>query len=222
MIGDLTLKNSEIIAGLDGAVLLPEDRYTDMKYPSLIPLMRFHVDQYEVRGFGHVMLMHTVTKMGMELLTMSFMPCTCLSLPYLLIDAMSMKKKRCVFAEYYGCGEKAFADAPIREVYDRYSALPDYQEKENWYISERMPYSLIKTGEASELTDMALHSMKVYLKAASGAEPIPGYEEKLKAFRERMITEGNPSSTTLNMLLKKDGARKFMENVIMPLGKEDR
>jgi hypothetical protein len=30
-----------------------------------------------------------------------------------------------------------------------------------------------------------------------------------------MITEGNPSSKTLEMLLKKDGAVRFMEDVVM-------
>ena len=49
-----------------GAVLLPEDCYTNMKYPKVLPIMRFRVDQYSVQGFGHVMLMHTTTKMGMD------------------------------------------------------------------------------------------------------------------------------------------------------------
>ena len=45
----------------------------------------------------------------------------------------------------------------------------------------------------------------------------PAYLEDLKAFRQRMITEGNPSSKTLEMLLKKDGAVRFMEEVVMPV-----
>ncbi len=49
------------------AILLPEDRYTNMKYPKLIPMMRFRVDRYNVPGFGHVMMMHTTTKMGKDL-----------------------------------------------------------------------------------------------------------------------------------------------------------
>ena len=56
------------------AVRLPADCYTDMKYPKLLPLMRFHVDCFNVPGFGRVMIMHTTTKMGMELITVSFMP----------------------------------------------------------------------------------------------------------------------------------------------------
>lgn len=199
------------------AVLLPEDCYTNMNYPKILPLMRFKVEQYGLEGFGHVMIMHTTTKMGMELVTMSFMPSECVDLPYLLIDAMSMKKKRCVFVEYYGCGMTDFADDALKKVHDSYSGLPDYEEKENWYIKERMPYSLIKTGEVEELIKMASDSIRAYLESVANAKIVPEYHDKLKAFRERMIVDGNPSSKTLEMLLKKDGARTFMETVIMPL-----
>ncbi|MBO7424900.1 MAG: hypothetical protein J6U23_04430 [Clostridiales bacterium] len=205
----------------NNAVPLPEDEYTNMKYPSLLPLMRFRVDQYNINGYGHVMMMHTTTKMGMELLTMSFMPSESVNLPYLLIDAMSMKKKRCVFVEYYGCGEEDLIDHSLKEVYDKWGFLPDYIEKDNWYIKERRPYSLIKSGEENELTDMALDSVRAYLGSISEAKIVPEYEDKLRSFRERMIVEGNPSSKTLNMLLKRDGARVFMERVIMPIKRRE-
>ena len=216
MIGGLKQRVADILKA-SSAVAVPEDQYTNMKYPSILPLMKFRVDRYKVSGFGHVMMMHTTTKMGMELLTMSFMPSEGVSLPYLLIDAMTMKKKRCVFVEYYGCGMDEFDVPSLCEVFDKYSSLPDYQEKENWYIKERMPYSLIKTGEADRLADMAVDSVTAYLGCIAGASVVPEYRDKLKAFRERMIVEGNPSSKTLKMLLKEDGARKFMEEVIMPL-----
>ncbi|MCR5803886.1 MAG: hypothetical protein K6G47_06450 [Clostridia bacterium] len=220
MISKLKDQASEILLK-SNAVLLPEDEYTDMKYPSLLPLMRFRVDQYNINGYGHVMMMHTTTKMGMELLTMSFMPSESVNLPYLLIDAMSMKKKRCVFVEYYGCGEEDLIDHSLKEVYDKWGFLPDYIEKDNWYIKERRPYSLIKSGEENELTDMALDSVRAYLGSISEAKIVPEYEDKLRNFRERMIVEGNPSSKTLNMLLKRDGARVFMERVIMPIMRKE-
>lgn len=216
MIAGIKQKAATLIKN-SGGILVPEDRYTNMKYPKLLPLMRFRVDRYKIPGFGHVMLMHTTTKMGMELITVSFMPSECITLPYLLVDAMSMKKKRCVFVEYYGCGMEDFSDDALKDVYDDYCDLPDYDEKENWYIKDRMPYSLIKTGEPAKLENMAYDSIRAYLGSVSGAKFIPEYKDKLKAFRERMIVDGNPSSKTLNMLLKEDGARTFMENVIMPL-----
>jgi hypothetical protein len=216
MIGEIKKIAADILTK-SNAVHLPEDRYTNMKYPKLLPLMRFRVDQYSVPGFGHVMMMHTTTKMGMELITMSFMPSECVDLPYLLLDAMSMKKKRCVFVEYYGCNMEELTDDALKDVYDDYRDLPDYEEKDNWYIKERMPYSLIKTGEEDELVKMASDSVSAYLGSVRNTKFMPEYKDRLKAFRERMITDGNPSSKTLNMLLKEDGARIFMENVIMPL-----
>lgn len=216
MISELKQKAEDILS--EGkATRLADDCYTNMKYPKLLPLMRFRVDQYNVPGFGHVMLMHTTTKMGMELITLSFMPSECVNLPYLLVDAMSMKKKRCVFVEYYGCGMDDLNDEALKDVYDSYRDLPDYDEKGDWYVRERMPYSLIKTGEPGHLINMAEDSVRAYLGSVRSSKFIPEYKDMLKSFRERMITEGNPSSKTLNMLLKESGARTFMENVIMPL-----
>ena len=216
MIEELKKKALDLILS-SNAVPVPEDEYTFMKYPKILPLMRFRTDRYKITGFGHVMMKHTTTKMGMELITMSFMPSECIDLPDLLLDAMSMKKKRCVFVEYYGCGMESLTDNALQKVHDDYSSLPEYEEKENWYINERMAYSLIKTGEKEDLISMAEDSISAYLGSVSDAKVIPGYEDKLKEFRERMIVEGNPSSKTLNMLLKEDGARTFMETVIMPL-----
>ena len=210
----------DIVLGLSDFIScekLPADRYSEMKYPKLIPLMRFHVDRYKLDGFGHLMIMHTETKMGMELITMSFMPSECVNLPYLLVDAMTMKKKKCVFVEYYGCGSENLNDGKLKEVYEKYRNLPEYTEKENWYVKERRPYSLIKQGDEDTLTDMAVSSVKAYLSSVHDCKIDEAYADKLKAFRNRMITEGNPSSATLKMLLKEDGAKTFMENVIMPL-----
>ena len=214
---ELLKQNIETI--LNGKSFIREDAgiYSRMQYPKFLPLMNFYVDRYEDKGKLHLMIMHTKTKMGMELLTMSFMP-QGITVPYLLIDAMTMKKTRCVFVEYYGCGREDFPDERLKEVHERYGRLPDYAEKENWYISERRPYSLIKTGEEEELLQMSADSVKAYLDCLAQAPFDPDYEKQLAAFRDRMIIEGNPSSKTLEMLLKKDGAVRFMKDVVMPIG----
>ena len=194
MITDMKTTLEAVITDSIGCTKLPEDQYSDMKYPSLIPVMRFHVDRFRLEGFGHLMSMHTTTKMGMELLTLSFMPCEYADLPYLLIDAMMTSKKRCVFVEYYGCGNDALYDAHLKEVYEKYRSLPDYIEKDHWYIKERMPYSLIKSGPEDILSEMAAFSVRAYLSSVKDAGYDSGYKAKLMAFRERMITEGNPAS----------------------------
>lgn len=196
---------------------LPDDRYSHMKYPRILTLMDFYVDQYRISGFGRMMLMHTKTKMGMELLTVSLMPAGGLNLPFLLLDAMTMKEKRCIFVEYYGCGNEDLNDARLKEVHERYKDLEEYPEKDKWYVHEREPYSLIKKGIEDELTVMAADAFRAYLSSVSGCHEDPEYVRQLEAFRERMIREGNPSSSTLNMLLKKDGAETFMKEAVMPV-----
>lgn len=197
-----------------GARKIDDIRYAHMKYPKLLSMMDFYVDRYEIEGFGLVMSMHTKSKMGMELLTMSFMP-NGLTLPYLLIDAMEMKKKRCVFIEYYGCGYEGLSEDKLRDIYEKYKDLEDYEEKENWYIRERRDYSLIKKGDEKQLIEMTKDSLKAYLDSIKDGSYDEDYKRKLMDFRDRMINEGNPSSRTLEMLLKKQGAIDFMKEVVM-------
>ena len=193
-----------------------DERYAHMKYPKFIPMMRFETRQYEIDKALHLMIMHTRTKMGMELLTMSFMP-QGVTMPYLLVDAMTMKKKRCVFVEYYGCGYGSLSEKGLSDVYERYRHLEDYPEKGNWYVGERRPYSLIKTGSEEELLQMTRDSLEAYLGCMEEAVCDEEYERDLEAFCDRMIKEGNPSSKTLQMLLGKQGAVTFMKEVVMPI-----
>ena len=197
-----------------GARKIEDIRYAHMKYPKLISMMDFYVDRYEIEGFGLVMSMHTKSKMGMELLTMSFMP-DGMTLPYLLIDAMEMKKKSCVFIEYYGCDCDGLCEDKLRDVYEKYKDLEDYEEKDNWYIRERRDYSLIKKGDNNELLDMVRDCLDAYLSSIKDAVYDEDYKRKLMDFRDRMINEGNPSSKTLELLLKKEGAARFMKEVVM-------
>jgi len=200
---------------------LPEDEYSHMKYLRWLPLMRFDVERYHLENYGSVFCMHTTTKMGMELLTLSFMPGEGKTLPYLLMDIMEMKKKRCVFVEYYACGNQDLQCEDLKGVWEMYKDLPEYEEKPGWYIAEREPYSLIKTGEKEQLISMAVDSVSAYLSMIEKNGTDQKYPEQLRAFRERMITDGNPSSKTLNMLLGKEGADRFMREIVMPIPKNE-
>ncbi len=199
---------------------VPPDRYTDFSYPRLLKLMRFHTERFLVKGFGHFMTMHTRTAFGMELLTVSCMPGEGLSVPYLLMDIMAMKKKRTVFVEYYDCRREPTGMPRLEEVHERFASLPDYPEKPKWYVQERAGYSLIKgggEGEEDSLTEMILSSMKAYREERTAADMDPAGREGLAAFRERMILEGNPSSSVLEKVFGQEGARDFMMKCVMPL-----
>ena len=217
-----SIKEQMTSAFLEGASYeqVKTDEYTDFKYPKLIPFMRFHVDRYLVPGFGHLMTMHTKTSFGMELLTTSFMPGKNGSVPYCLIDLMTVGKKRTVFVEYYECGNKDLKVPKLEEVYGKFDNLTEYEEKPKWYVGERAPYSLIKCGSKDEeqpLADMVISSVKAYRAEAFGGEASAPDTAGLSAFRERMINEGNPSSSVLEKVFGKEGARDFFLKCVMPL-----
>ena len=195
---------------------LPAASYSSLKYPKLFPLMRFKIDEYTIEDQCHVMIMHTTSKVGMELLTLSFSPVSGNAVPYFLLDAMSVKEKRCVFAEFYGCGHEGLSESALNSAADIHRTLPEYAEKPAWYISERETCSLIKSGSAEELVTMAADMVSAYLKDLNASSPDETYKKELAAFRERLITEGNPSSATLKLLFKKN-ADEFMRNVIFPI-----
>jgi hypothetical protein len=89
MIEDIKKQVAQAVSEGTVCTPLPEDEYTDMAFPSLIKLMKFRTDRYSLEGFGRLMVMHTTTKMGMELLTLSFMPSNGLNVPYLLYEDFS-------------------------------------------------------------------------------------------------------------------------------------
>ena len=196
------------------------DEYTDFRYPKLIPFMKFHVDRFHIQGFGHLMTMHTKTAFGMELLTASFTPGETGSVPYCLTDIMTVGKKRTVFVEYYECGSKDLKVQKLCETHQKFSHLTDYEEKPKWYVSERAPYSLIKCGQKDDdpvLTDMLLSSVNAYRSEVNNKGKTTVKTDGLKAFRERMIKEGNPSSSVLEKVFGKEGATDFFTSCVMPL-----
>ena len=203
------------------------DAYSEFAYPRHWKMMRFNTERYRVPGYGHFFTMLTDTIFGMKLLTCSFMPGEGVSVPYLLIDMMTVGKKRTVFVEYYDCT----ADHPelpeLSRVAERYAMLANYAEKPAWYIGERTDDSLIKAGRKADdetLTAMIRDSVAAYraaVDAACGGDTDSSLAEQnrsgLLAFRERMVTEGNPSSSVMNRVFGQEGAKDFFTQCVMPL-----
>ena len=198
-----------------------DERYRSFSYPRIIPLMKFEVKQYRVKGFGGMMTMLTDTPFGMQLLTCSFTPGEGSKVPFLLIDIMLMNGRRIAFAEYYDCTREKSPQPLIQSVHDKYAYLDDYAEKPAWYIGERTGYSLIKTldpkGDRHELARFEADNVRAYKHAALSAEQDIKELEGLFAFRERMIKEGNPSSAVLKKVFGEKGAAEFFKNAVMPI-----
>ena len=86
-----------------------------------------------------------------------------------------------------------------------------------WYVSERMAGSLIKTGDKAQLIQMAADALTAYAEQAAAAPVKPENLEGLKAFQQRMVKEGNPSTAALTRTLGKEGAETFFRTVVMPV-----
>lgn len=200
---------------------LPENEYTNMKWPKFLPLMRFHVDRYRVKGFGQIMFMHTNAMMGMmQLMTASFMPYEGVEAPFLLIDMMTMKDKRTVFVEFYDCTKNGVSASALDNVAASYSDISDYDEKPAWYVSERMPSSMIKGGTSKDeerLCEMALRATEEYVRLAKTAPTDKENLTGLEKFAGRMLSEGNPSSGTMSKVLGEKGAEEFFSSTVMPM-----
>ncbi len=220
---DLTQRINEYVHTLtdNKYIDIAPDRYKFMKYPRLLPMMKFSVSCFEIEDLGHLMVMNTNGMGGaMKLQTLSFTPNTGKEIPYLLIDTMSMKKKALAYVEYYNCTGKDLHFDLLKKIKEKYQSLPDYAEKDAWYIRERTEDSLIKGGENADenlLFEMVKESLNAYLAIAKDAPADARSLAGLKAFQERMLKEGNPSEGTMVKVLGKDGYEEFYKGCIMPL-----
>ena len=142
----------------------------------------------------------------MNLLTVVVTPSSGKNVPFLLIDTMDMGKKHLCYVEYYDCTAGGADKDKLLAASAPYGDVADYAEKPAWYVQERMAGSLIKTGEKARLEQMALDALKAYTQQAAAAPVKPENVAGLKAFQQRMIREGNPSTAALTKTLGKEGA----------------
>ncbi|MDO5520439.1 MAG: hypothetical protein Q4G58_08105 [bacterium] len=227
-LSDLSAVTKEVI-DIVGATVPLQDitprQYAYVQYPKVIALMRFQVRQYKAEGFGNVMVMNTKAVGGMmELATIVFTPTEGVTMPVLLLDSMLMPKKKqaICFAEYYDCTRNGVTDTKdFDQVALKYKMYPDYKEDPAWYLSMRTPYSIIKSDLSSQqghgISQIMKDTVTAYTMTAKRA--LKGQEDfvKLRQFQQRMINEGNPSTSTLEKVLGKKGAAKFFETVVMPI-----
>lgn len=198
-----------------------EKSYESLKYPKLLPMMRFSLKKYDVEGFGGLFTMDTTAMGGMMTLsTVVLTPNTGKNVPFLLIDTMDMKKKSLSYVEFYDKTEKGALCEKLKALSDEYKNIPDYAEKDGWYIAERTQYSLIKGGEGVDkgvLSKMTIDAAKRYIDEAAVAEINEENLNSLRAFQSDMCEKGNPSTATLEKLFGKEGAKEFFKTVIMPV-----
>ena len=181
-------------------------------------MMRFYLEQYEVEGLGNLCVLRTKAMLGlMGLLTVVVTPNTGKNVPFLLIDTMDMGKKHLCYVEYYDCTAEGAHKDRLLAAGAPYADVADYAEKPAWYVKERMEGSLIKTGDRDRLEQMALDALIAYREQAAAAPVKLENAVGLKAFQQRMVREGNPSTAALTRTLGREGAEAFFRTVVMPV-----
>lgn len=181
-------------------------------------MMRFRLEQYAAQGLGNLCVLRTRVMLGlMELTTVVVTPGSGRNVPFLLIDAMDMGKKHLCYVEYYDCTAAGADRDLLLAAGAPYADVADYAEKPAWYVSERMAGSLIKTGDRARLEAMARDALEAYAAQAAAAPVKPENVPGLKAFQERMVREGNPSTAALTRTLGREGAEVFFRTVVMPV-----
>ena len=208
---------------MDAAAVLKERfelrEITPEKYRTMGSLMmRYALEQYAVEGLGNLCVLRTRAMLGlMKLVTVVVTPNTGKNVPFLLIDTMDMGKKHLCYVEYYDCTAEGADRDLLLAAGAPYADIENYAERPAWYVGERMKGSLIKTGDRARLEQMALDALAAYREQAAAA---PVKEENLaglRAFQQRMVKEGNPSTAALTRTLGKEGAEAFFRTVVMPV-----
>ncbi len=150
-LGGMAQALPEIFGAKVALVPLDPGPYGAMAYPRWLPLLKFRVQWYGAAGYGNVFAMHTRDLGGrMELATLVFTPNVGGDVPLLLVDVMSMGKKRAAFVEYYDCTKDGAPGGALAATGAKFADLPDYPEKPAWYVARRTPYSLIKGGVGAD------------------------------------------------------------------------
>lgn len=192
--------------------------YRVLKYPAPFSIMKMEIHKYKIEDFGYLMIMNTSMLGLMRLTTLSFTPSSGKNVPYLLIDTMAMGKKRLAYVEFYNTTHLTYPT--LEDLSAKYQDIPNYNEHDAWYVKERMKGSLIKCGDRkleNQLFTMIIDAIKTYKTVITYADKNNDNLNMLRALADRMMTEGNPSSKTLNKVLGPEKAQTFFKEIIMPL-----
>ena len=125
-LGGMAQALPEIFGAKVALVPLDPGPYGAMAYPRWLPLLKFRVQWYGAAGYGNVFAMHTRALGGrMELATLVFTPNVGGDVPLLLVDVMSMGKKRAAFVEYYDCTKEGAPGGAMAAAGAKFTDLPD-------------------------------------------------------------------------------------------------
>lgn len=198
---------------------IQNDAYAKMRWPKLIPLMRFKTESFVVPGYGRAAFINTKAMGFVRMLTCTLTPCEGASVPFLMIEVMEAKGRSTVCIGYYDCTANGADTSGYEAVSEKYASLEDYPEKPAWYIEKRAKGSVSKfvlDNGVDQLAELVREAVGAYLKRAASSEKVPQNLDGLKEFSEQIIVKGMPLTETFNKVLGKEGSDAFFRKVVIP------
>lgn len=192
-------------------------------YPKSIHLLKFNIEQYEIKNLGNLAILKGKGLGIMKMLTVVFTPSITKDIPLVIIDFIKMANKRTVFIEFYTNhiiqkdGINGLENR-LEKLNIKYEYIENYIERINWYTTLRNKYSALKKSTKKYdkiLYDMVLENLEEYLSYVQNIK-IESNEKntKLETFINDLIYKGNPSTSVLEKALGKEETIKLFKEII--------
>lgn len=192
-------------------------------YPKSLHLLKFNIEQYEIKNLGNMAILKGKGLGIMKMLTVVFTPSIKKDIPLVIIDFIEMGNKRTVFIEFYTNHiiEKdsiKSLESRLKKLNVKYENIENYIESVNWYTTLRNKYSTLKKSTKKYdkiLYEMVLENLEEYLSYAQDIK-IETIEKnkKLETFINDLIYKGNPSTSVLEKALGKEETIKLFQEII--------
>lgn len=192
-------------------------------YPKSIHLLKFNIEQYEIKNLGNLAILKGKGLGIMKMLTVVFTPSITKDIPLVIIDFIKMANKRTVFIEFYTNHiiQKDSINGlenRLEKLNIKYEYIENYIERINWYTTLRNKYSALKKSTKKYdkiLYEMVLENLEEYLSYVQNIK-IESKEKntKLETFINDLIYKGNPSTSVLEKALGKEETIKLFKEII--------
>lgn len=197
----------------------PLGKYAAVKWPALIPLVRYETEYSRLDGFGARTLLNGKIFGGIRSLSCTLTPFEGASIPLVLIDVMEVQEKCTVFIEYFDKTAQGADMSVFEKLKGKYSDLEDYPASPTWYSAEQSNCSLIKIAPSQSvkrLVEMVADLLKAYLELAEKSEKSADNIKGIVEFSEKMGEQGTSAMEVLKKRLGAENTKEYYCTVFIP------
>lgn len=202
---------------------LEVNSFNEFYYPKIVHILKFNVEQYEVKGLGNMAILQGNGLGIIKMLTVIFTPSITIDIPFIIVDFIKMANKRTVLIEIYSNHIreqdkiKVF-ESRLNKLNSKYSNIPNYIEKPEWYTSLRNKHSPLKKGTKKNdemLCKMVLEFIEEYSNYINTIKLNNNEKNKqLEEFITDLIYKGNPSKSMLEKSIGKDETIRLFKEIV--------